>query len=250
MKTLLEEIEVNFSNFSEGLEGKVSDAFAGLKSQRKIYQGSYERISSLESWRAYMFEITIHGSSLDFFLEAQNDALLSHTFARIGSWRAALQSLRSMIENLLFCLYYKDHPVEFQLWVTGKHQLPISDHIAYLLKHPRFFAVDENISGIALLKKEYPILSKAVHASSKSFRMTKTSETFPVLMYPEASELNKWVSRERSAIQIVNQILLTFFREELMGAKQRNLRKSISLSIPKALVPEIREKLGVRLFES
>lgn len=249
MKNLKEELQVNFTSFSQALKNKFNEAFDRLEPNNQNYLKSYERLSSLEAWRAYVLENTISRLSLSFFLEAQNDALLSHTFSRIGSWRASLQSLRSVIENTLFCLYYKDHPVEYELWEAGKYQLPISDYIGYISKHPRFYPIDDNVTGVALLKKEYSTLSKAVHGSSISFRMTNIEEHFPALMLTEVPKLNQWITRGKKVMQIVNQILLSMFSEKLQGAKLRNLRKSISFAIPQNVFDQIRNQFGIRLFE-
>jgi len=249
MRSLKEELEINFTAFNHELKRRLNETFDALELNNQLYIGSYERLSSFEAWRAYVIEQKVSSSSLSFFLEAQNDALLSHAFAKIGSWRAALQSLRSVIENTLFCLYYMDHPVEYQLWEAGKNQLPISDYVKYISKHPKFYQIDDNITGAALLKREYSILSKAVHASATSFRMTGVLQHFPTLMLPDILKLNQWLTRERHTIQIVNQILITIFFEELQGAKLRNLRKSISFTIPKNLFEQIRNQFNIRLFE-
>ncbi|MBW1795347.1 MAG: hypothetical protein JRJ38_13115 [Deltaproteobacteria bacterium] len=249
MKSLKEELSRNFRSFGNELKGKYVETFTTLETNEGKYLESYERLSTLEAWRAYLLEYCISGSSLNFFLEAQNDALLAHTFARIGSWRTALQSLRSLIENTLFCLYYKDHPVELNLWENGKHQQSVSDYIAYIAKHPRFYSVNANITGVALLKKEYSTLSKAVHGSSRSFRMTKKEDDFPALMIPDITKLNQWLTREAKAIQIVNQVLITMFSEHLQAAKLRNLRKSVSFAIPTNLYTQIRDQFGIRLFK-
>ncbi|RJQ67306.1 MAG: hypothetical protein C4519_24225 [Desulfobacteraceae bacterium] len=248
MKTLEKELEKSFDLFSSDLHSSFSVSFKSLEGNKSIYLASYNRLSSLEAWRAYVLEGTISPESLDFFIEAQNDALLSHAFARIGSWRAALKSLRSAVENVLFGLFYKDHPVEYMLWEKGKSQLPISEYRSYLERHPLYDSIPDELSGIALLKKEYATLSKAVHGSSTKFRMTTAPYKFPSLMVPEKPKLGQWATREKETLQMINQLMVSMFYEKIQGAKLRDLRKSISFSIPKKLHAKIRSTFGISLF--
>jgi hypothetical protein len=136
------------------------------------------------------------------------------------------------------------------LWELGKHILPISGYVNYISKHPQFIKIDEDLSGIALLEKEYSTLSKAVHASSINFRMTLIgSRRFPAITLPELSKLNQWIAREKKTIQIINQILITMYYGDIQKAKLRNLRKSISFSIPHNLHDKISTQFDIRLFD-
>ncbi|MEN8221357.1 MAG: hypothetical protein ABFS56_34430 [Pseudomonadota bacterium] len=249
MQYLKKELKKHFSDFQDNLKKEYVRAFADLETEELQYLESYERLSTLEAWRAYILEQAIDSNSLDFFIEAQNDALLSHAWARIGSWRPALQALRSVLENTLFCLYYKDHPVEYILWEQGQDKIATSELINYLAKHPQYQSVDDKITYVSRLKKEYSTLSKAVHGSSKGFRMT-SSTRFPALMVADSIKLSQWVAREKQVILIVNQLLLTMFIEYLQGTKLRDLRKSISLVIPHKLHDEIKEKFNIHLFKA
>jgi hypothetical protein len=241
------EVLNNFLTFATDLRDSFSKNYDVLDVKKDIFLGSYERLSSLQAWRAFILEKEVSKNSLDFFIEAQNDALLSHCFARIGSWRGALKSLRSSIDNILFFYYYKDHPIEYRLWEIGKHQLPISEYVSYLYHHPDFIKLPDKITGVETLKAEYSTLSKAVHGSSKLFRMTHNG-TFPTLMAPELPLLNQWVTREKECVRFINLTLITAFKDHLQGAKMRDLRKSISFAVPQSLHTEINTKMGVRLF--
>jgi len=249
MRHLNLELKNNYFAFKRKLKNSYSEAFDALESDDKKFLTSYKRLASLEAWRAYLLEQELNTNILDFFIEAQNDALLSHTFARIGSWRAALKALRSTIENVLFCLYYKDHPVEYLMWEKGKNQLPIADYINYIDRHPKYDSITSKLTGVALLKKEYSTLSKAVHASSKNFRMTITHDRFPSLMVPNAPKLNQWLSREKQVIQLINQLLMIMYVDHLQASKLRDLRKALSLVIPRHLHDEIKLGLGIRLYK-
>jgi hypothetical protein len=165
---LLDEIEVNFDEFRHQWEGELSGVLSELAKKRKNYLSSYTRLTSLNSWREELVSQVVSPDSLAFFLEAQNDALISHVFASMGSWRSALKSLRGCIENTLHCLYFKDHPVELQLWSVGRFRLAFSELCDYFLHHPQFDAVPPHLSGLDLVRKEYGVLSRAVHGSTHS----------------------------------------------------------------------------------
>src|SRR5204862_7086402 len=141
---------------------------AALDAHRDAFLSSYSRIASMNAWRSDMLETIVSASSLEFFAEALNDVLISHVFARFGSWRSALMSLRSCIENTCYCLYYKDHPVELRLWESGKHRPPFAEIHGYLASHPDIEPLGSSpVTGLANLKSEYGTLSRAVHASAK-----------------------------------------------------------------------------------
>jgi hypothetical protein len=73
---------------------------------------------------------------------------------------------------------------------------------------------------------------------------------FPALMIPDFQKLNQWSVRETRSIQLINQILMTIYREDLQGAKVRNLRKSISFAVPAGMHDSFRKTLGIRLFQA
>ena len=118
---------------------KMTASSTELAKDNSIYLNSY-RIASLQAWRTHL-ESRITEGSLAFFLEAQNDALTSHVFASLGSWRSALKALRSCIDNVLFCVYYKDHSVELDLWHSGKHKPSFNELFNYMENHPARIAV-------------------------------------------------------------------------------------------------------------
>lgn len=244
MSLLLKETEANFKAFDADWRKELERVATELAKDGATHLNSYRRLVSLQAWRSFL-ETRISEASLAFFLEAQNDALTSHIFANLGSWRAALKSLRSCIENVAFCLYYKDHPVEFQLWEKGKHKLPISDYIAYLDNHPQR-VTEQKVDPMPHLQAEYSTLSKAVHASAKGFRMTKDVKT--TLLWSEtAASLNQWRSREAVVITNLNLLLLAHYRDQLAGAAEPGLREAIGLAVPAALFPEVKTHLSIVL---
>lgn len=244
MSLLLKETEANFKDFDGRWRDDMSHVSAELAKDCEPFLLSYRRIVSLQAWRAFL-ENRISNSSLAFFLEAQNDALTSHVFANLGSWRSALKALRSCIENLMFCLYYKDHPVEFRLWETGQHALAIAEFVTYLDHHPQRVAV-ATVDPMPRIRKEYATLSKAVHASAKGFRMTEDIKS--TLLWSDAkASLGQWQTRESAVLVGLNLLLLAHFRGELAGASASPLREAVSLVIPTSLYPEIKANLAVVL---
>ena len=151
--------------------------------------------------------------------------LVSHVLARCGSWRSSLKSLRSAIENVCFCMYYMDHPVELQQWDKGNHKPSFAATHDSLGNHPLMETVEEAVNPLPILKKEYAILSRAVHASSKSFRVTgSVKET--LLWSAEKPSLSAWSTRERKVIAGLNLLLLVMLRENIAWNKASKLEKS------------------------
>jgi len=242
MGLLLKETEANFKAFDHDWRSDMAAVAAELSKDNSSYLASYRRIASLQAWRAFL-ETRISEESLAFFLEAQNDALTSHVFANLGSWRSALKALRSCIDNVLFCLYYKDHPVELALWHLGRHKLTFAEHFTYLDNHPDRIQ-EPSIDAMPVLRAEYATLSKAVHASAKMFRMTNNiKET--LLWSDAASERGKWHTREQVVIANINLCLLALFRRELEGAGAAGLRDAIGLAVSPTKWSDIKTHMKV-----
>jgi hypothetical protein len=246
MQNYLDEVDGNFARFYASLLGEIGNTINGLAAQEQQFKESYRRLVSLQAWRGELIEKIVPPAAEAFFKEAQNDGLMSHSLARQGAWRVALMSLRSCIENTLYGLYYMDHPVELAQWQSGGFKLGFTDSINYLTKHPRFEGIGEQNSGIDIIKAEYATLSKAVHGSAHSFRVTKTGEIHG-LNVVSLPELGAWRTRERQTLIALNSILLVMFREHLQGAANANLRKAISLTIPEQKHDAIKELFKVRL---
>lgn len=221
-------------------------AIEGLSDRGELYKESYRRIVSLQAWRSELLEKIIQGDADDFFKEAQNDALMSHSLARQGAWRVALMCLRSCIENTLFGIYYSEHPVELKQWSTGAHRLGFTEAVTYLSKHPMLLKISEQISGIELIKSEYATLSRAVHGSSKNFRVTKSGE-IEGLNVVDVTELSKWATREKNTLIGINFIMLALFRDNIAGAANINLRKAISVVIPENKHNQVKSEFLVQL---
>lgn len=249
MEAFINEIDQNFDVFFDEVEVNIHSVIAGQKAEqyKNKFKQSYRRLVSYQAWISEILEKVACVESISFFKEAQNDALASHALARQGAWRVSLMSLRSCIENTVFGIYYLEHPVELKLWTIGKHKLGFTESVNYLAKHPKFIGLaDDSINGIEALKTEYSTLSKAVHGSSKLFRMTKTG-SIEGLNIKSDSDFGGWQTRERFVINAINLLLLTFFRDDLAGAANSNLRKAVSISIPDSKFSKIKEHYQVNL---
>lgn len=245
--SLLDEVNNNFSRFSLRWRQDLSRAQDDLEQFEEKFKLSYRRIVSIQSWRENILEPQFPGQALGFFEEAQNDLLSGHILACSGGWRYALKSLRSFIENSLSFLYFKDHPIELQRWQFGSFKIGFSDLVSYLDAHPKLHGYKANALGLTALKKEYGILSRAVHASGKDFRMTSEGEVNRVFLGNEIP-LNKWATREQETVNAVNTLYLFFFRDCLRSANERNHRQAIGLTFPQDRARLIKEEIGVHIL--
>jgi hypothetical protein len=235
MSLLLNETEANFKRFDNDWRADLTAVSVELAKDSAIYLTSYRRIASLQAWRSFL-ETRISDASLAFFLT-------SHVFANLGSWRSALKALRGSIDNVLFCLYYKDHPIELRLWHEGEHKLAFAEHFTYLENHPDRIIVPQ-IDAMPTLREEYATLSKAVHASSKCFRMT--NDIKETQLWSDAVEQRgKWQTREQVVITHINYCLLALFRRELEGAAAPALRDAIGLVVPSSRFADIKNHMKV-----
>lgn len=244
----IEEVDDNFEYFFLETERKVIEAFCLMNDYKDVFKESNRRIVSIQAWNSDLIENIEGNDAKLFFLEAQNDILMSHALARQGAWRVALMSLRSSIENILYGVYYLDHEVELRLWNRGNYRIGFTEALNYIKDHPDFRDVPQNVRKLGSLKKEYQTLSKAVHASSKSFRVVNDGSV-EGLNLPCAVELQKWSCRERTTISLLNMIMIIFFRKHIERAGYRNLRKAVSLSVPDQWFDDIKKHLEVTLIK-
>lgn len=241
------EVASNFEIFKGQWPTDLSTAQTKLSTQVRIFELSYMRISSIQAWRTSIIFSALTEEAEAFFFEAQNDFLVSHCLASCGSFRQGLKAIRGAIENILFALYYMDHPVELVRWTEGRHKLGFTEMCTYLENHPAIYGQQLALTAIAAIKDEYSTLSKAVHGSAKIFRMTKNLTEIN-LWGDDISHVGKWATRERVVIVNLNLILLHLFRNELLGAKHRGLRESIGLVLPKKLHAQIKSSLSINLI--
>jgi hypothetical protein len=247
VKNLSREIDHNYKAFAAAWHSEMTRVYAAMETEDTRFLGCYKRLVSLQAWRTELLEALISEGALRFFLEAQNDGLVSLVLARLGSHRAALQSLRSCLENVLFATFYMDHPVELRLWEKGKHRLGFKELESYFQSHPDLIGVDLASQVFQELSTEYSTLSRAVHGSAVSFRMN-AAETGTHLWSDERARIGKYATRQSHAIAAINLLLLLLFRSHLQGAARLNLRKVISYAIPQALHKKIKTASEVSLL--
>src|SRR5579885_771658 len=243
MKTLSAELDRNFTAFQSAWKKQITDNSTALAATA-IYKSSYKRLCALYAIKSYIVDKEVDSGSAAFFLEAHNDALVSHVAASFGSWRTALQALRSCMENALACLYFKDHPVELALWESGKVRAPSSDLLAYFEKHPTLQGLSHQQSGIEVIRKEYATLSKAVHASARGFRMTQNSPAV-LLWSTEKSRAAMWAARERKVCEGIISLACALFAQSLQGTKNSAVREMLYFVLPPAKRVLLKNKLKI-----
>lgn len=241
------EIKANAEAFRSRLLPKLNDNLAALKSDSSSkLDEAYARLTSLQAWRAFVLEEHMSADALGFFSEAQNDGLTSSVLMSIGMWRPAMKSLRSLIESILHCLYFNDHPVEYRLWDAGKFRPTFKELFDYFLRHPDISALPANLQGAGELKRHYKHLSNVVHASAREFRMTNEIESLK-LWNTSASEIGKWATTHKSVLREANFLILSLFATQLQGAAHKGVREALSLVIPPARDVEIKATLQVKI---
>ena len=144
-------------------------------------------------------------------------------------------------------MFYMDHPVELRLWQNGKHRLGFKELETYLQSHPDLNGVDLAPQVSQELSTEYSALSRAVHGSALSFRMS-AAETGTHLWSDDKGRIGKYITRQSHTITAINQLLVLLFRGHLQGAAKLNLRKAISYAIPQTQHRKIRTASGVSLL--
>jgi len=244
MTSLQAEIDSNSKTFAESW---ISQLESNIKSLRPepTFTESYRRISGLNSLKSSLVGPFFSKGSAAFYFEAHNDALVSHVSASFGSWRSALQALRSALENALCSLYYKDHPVELARWDAETFRIGFSEMVAYFERHPLIEDVERSIGGLQIVRKEYATLSKAVHGSAVDFRMTAGENV--LLWSPDKIRAKRWADRERRTIEGVALLFVCIFREHLTGAKLTPLRDMLAFMVHATRRKAVKEVLKVSI---
>lgn len=245
MTKLSDEVKNNYEAFAEKLPKTLVSNCNLFKSKPELIE-SYARIASINALKIDLVDQRFPKGAAHFFFEAHNDLLLSHVNASFGSWRPALQSLRSFMENTLAAIYFSDHPIEFEKWRDGKFSIPPKELREYISDHPRISNLSKELKLKDLMDREYSTLSKAVHGSNVSFRMT-TDDGRTNIADPNQAELGKWSTRERSTIDICITAMIGVLREHLEGAKMQNLRSALSLTLRVKSKEALKIHCGVKI---
>lgn len=248
MKYLLPEIDNNAASFAETIPTEIAEACASGLDKIEGFRASYRLVIPLQAWRDRYFERNHTEAVSSLFLEAQNDALLSIVLAHMAMWRPALQSLRSCLENVLNSCYYADHPIELLLWEKGEHRMTFSELATYFSRHPNTTAQQGVLNALDGIRSEHSVLSKGVHASARSFHMTKGGAIR--ITHTNDIDYNKWKTRHASTLLWLNVLLLDLHSDILVGAQNIDLRKSISLAVPNRYHSKIAKSLKIHLFST
>lgn len=245
MVKVINEIEANYIAFSQAVSDSIVSNIASLKGSEKLAE-SYARIAAINAIKVDIVEPHFPKSAAHFFFEAHNDALLSHVNASFGSWRLALQTLRSFMENTMAAIFFLDHPVEFEKWSIGEFQLSPKQMREYIAEHPKLASLVKDLDLKAALDKEYGTLSKAVHASNSLFRMTAADGKVNIAN-PSTAELGKWSARERSTIDLCISVLVGILCDYLDGAKMQNLRTVLGVAVQTKSRSALKKHLNVSI---
>lgn len=217
----------------------------------KHFNDMVQSLASLQSWLEYFIVPTSFGSDVrNFFVEAVNDSIIAYSQARVGTWRPALQCLRSTLENALVFLYYKDHPVELQLWTQQQHRMGFAELCTYLKAHPLLLKFDhQSETGIVVLGEIYSELSRAVHGSVTFMRMTAKApkEELPSMHIHSPAELSRFTGLVKTLVEYLNILFVAMFRESLTGTSLPLLRSAIAGAIADKRRKNVKKVFGVTL---
>jgi len=243
MSQLQNEIDANHAAFFKDWTGQAARNWKTLE-KTPAYQTSYRRLSALQALKSYLVVPHYSKASAAFFFEAHNDALVSHVNASVGAWRASLQALRSCIENALCSAYYNEHPIELELWETGKFIIGLTELLRYFEKHPRLSSLGENVSGLGHLRTEYATLSKAVHASAVNFRMTDPISDV-LLWNTDPVKASMWSTREKRTIEGICLLMVCLHSGRLQGTQLTSLRDVLGFSLSASSRTQLKQSLSV-----
>lgn len=242
------EISANAKAFRSGVGTMLASNLGAISDHGTVkLDEAYGRLTTLQAWRSFILEEKMSTEALGFYSESQNDGLTSSVLMSVGLWRPAMKSLRSLIENMLHCLYFNDHPIEYRLWDEGKFRPTFRELFDYFLSHPDISSLPENLKGAGELKAHYKHLSNVVHASAREFRMTNELESLK-LWNTSADGIGKWATTHKKVLRDINLLLLALFSQYLHGAAHKGLRETLSIVIPVARDTEIKATHSVKLI--
>jgi hypothetical protein len=247
MPQLENEIDTNHATFFKDWTAQATKNWKAL-GKNEIYKSSYRRLCAFQALKIHLVVPHYSVGSAAFFFEAHNDTLVSHVSASVGAWRSALQALRSCEENVLNAIYYNDHPIELELWETGRFVIGFSDLLRYAERHPRLSPLGLQSTGLATLHSEYATLSKAVHASAANFRMTDNISNV-LLWNADPVKLSMWATRERKVIEAVSLLMVCLHSSLLQGTALTPLRNVLHFSVSSTNRKRLKQSVRVTIPE-
>jgi hypothetical protein len=146
----------------------------------------------------------------------------------------------------LNAIYYKDHPVELELWGQGTFRMGFSELLSYVERHPKLSSFDNTKTGVQFLHDEYATLSRAVHASAVDFRMTESAAAV-LLWNADKARAGKWSSRESKVIEGICLVFAFMFSEKLTGTQLSNLRTMLSFAVSASKKAGLKKDLKITI---
>lgn len=143
-------------------------------------------------------------------------------------------------------LYFRDHPVELELWKADQFRIGFAELKRYFESHPRIGQKDAELAGLNVLGKQYRILSKAVHGSGIEFRMTKGVEV-PVIYGDEKLAVERWITNQKFVLLGLNLLLIAFFRTNISGTAHSNIRSALSHIVPKSTKSRLKTEWRIHI---
>ncbi|WP_390915195.1 hypothetical protein [Pseudosulfitobacter sp. SM2401] len=247
MAKISDEVQVNYKGLAESTKAKLTANLLSLEGKKPLLE-SYARLAALNGIKLDLIKDKWSEPAAHFFDEAHNDALLSHFNASFGSWRPALQSLRSFFENTMAAIYYAEHPVELKKWEKGTFRMEPRELREYVVGHPLIepIAKEKQVDLKTRLDGEYRELSSAVHGSKSIFRMTGTDGK-PNLADVDLAKLGKWSARERSTVDLCVLMLVAVFNQDLDGTKRQPLRGGLAIALTPSSKKALKSHYNIRI---
>jgi hypothetical protein len=235
---------MSLSQFWIDTDAEQASASASIRANARI-TAHYAHATAFESWRRNILDPEL-GVGLPFWIEAQNDFLLSLIHGGKGVWRSALQALRSFVENAVSSVYFSEHPVEARRFTAGDFRLSWTGSKEYLRSYPGNKDTEFRRKLVDSLAYEYSELSAAVHGSAESFRMT-AGQQYPKLCDSTPALLGAWQTRVGKSARAVHLLLLQHFAAQLTGARLPLLRADIAKVLGTSDRATVKRELGIVL---
>jgi hypothetical protein len=174
-----------------------------------------------------------------FIREIFFDSQLSVLFAIEGLYKYAYVALRSELENLLKCVYFVYHPVEYEWWREGDewytqdrgnvwgNNYQYFEHLKTIKQYHGEIKNKGSGDLISEYKSLYRVLSKYVHTGvfSRQTTQNKLAPTFRV------SEFNKWKDKYNLAQEFITIFLIVNFRENYKKLRITEKKKLLDIGI-------------------
>lgn len=231
-----DEITAQHNNYLEHLKITSNDVFVTRMSQEAL-RDAYENTATFVAIAKHI--IGNEDTTSLFLRESHADLLSAHALIAHGFTRPSHIALRCFMEDCLYFIYYKDHPVEFAQWLEEKHSMQFIELYSYLEKHPSISDHKESIK-LENLRTLYRRLSGTVHGSSQG---TKTKD----VITKDSIELSKWVGYQKKCIRAMVLILCILFQEKLQGASFSHPKSVIGLILSKEQKAFLRSKCKIAI---